>query len=293
MRTPKQVLQQLLGNPGPDPAPRLMPSEFMVETRHPDPEPPQRQGRPTDTLPSLELLPRLPAKKTVWAMPFCAKDISAAILLLDWIRNMCADALPLKATAVTVSPHFMPDSLFRQVADRMEGLFEDYLPLTLPFDLPDERWPVGPNWSFLKLANCCYLNQWDFFVNEPDCIPLRPDWWHLLKKEWEACGCEFMGYIEPETPSTPRHMAGCGFYHWTAFDHFRADLMGTAWDVAMAPTIVPRAHRTPLIHQEFGPLDQPPRFQFQSDLKRIPLSAAVFHRSKDGGLIKLLRERGL
>jgi hypothetical protein len=160
-----------------------------------------------------------------------------------------------------------------------------------PFDLPKEGWPTGANWNFLTAAEHCRRNRWDFWLNEPDCIPLKPGWFEAIRAEYAACGRPYMGFIEPATNDYPRHLTGNAAYHHSVFHHFRADQMGTAWDIAMADVLTPQAHATALFHQEFGRLDHPPTIHTVDDLRRIPKEAVVFHRNKDGSLIRVLREQ--
>jgi hypothetical protein len=192
-------------------------------------------------------------------------------------------------TALLVVPASMPEEM--RVAAELACPFDHYQTLRTPFDLPKEGWPTGCNWSFLTAAEHCRRERLDFWLNEPDCIPLKAGWFEALRAEYAACGRPYLGFIEPATEHYPRHLTGNAAYHHSVFHHFRADQMGKAWDIALADVLTPLAHASPLVHQEFGSLDRPPTFHTVDDLRRIPPEAVVFHRNKDGSLIRVLRER--
>lgn len=226
-----------------------------------------------------------PGREFVCVLPFCAADEHRFRLLLDWIAELGM----VKGKALVVAPG--STIISSELTQQVEAAFEVCDFLFTPFDLPKEAWPTGANWMFLKAAEYCRRKQWDFWFNEPDCIPLRPGWFEAIRDEYRACGKPYMGFIEPGTGDYPRHLTGNAAYHHSVFHHFRADKLGVAWDIAMADVLTPLAHPTRLFHQEFGPLDHPPVFHTVDDLRRIPKEAVVFHRNKDGSLIRVLREQ--
>ena len=228
-----------------------------------------------------------PGREFVCVLPFCAADEHRFRLLLDWIAELGM----VKGKALVVAPG--STIISSELTQQVEAAFEVCDFLFTPFDLPKEAWPTGANWMFLKAAEYCRRKQWDFWFNEPDCSPLRPGWFEAIRDEYRACGKPYMGFIEPGTGDYPRHLTGNAAYHHSVFHHFRADKLGVAWDIAMADVLTPLAHPTRLFHQEFGPLDHPPVFHTVDDLRRIPKEAVVFHRNKDGSLIRVLREQRL
>lgn len=225
-----------------------------------------------------------PGREFVCVLPFCAADEHRLRALLEWIAELGR----VSAKAILVAPATARnDSMLLRALDA----FADVEQIQTPFDLPREGWPAGANWSFLAAAEYCRRHNYDFWLNEPDCIPLKPGWFEAIRAEYAACGRPYMGFIEPATNDYPRHLTGNAAYHHSVFHHFRADQMGTAWDIAMADVLTPQAHATALFHQEFGRLDHPPTFHTVDDLRRIPKEAVVFHRNKDGSLIRVLREQ--
>jgi hypothetical protein len=225
-----------------------------------------------------------PGREFVCVLPFCAADEHRFRVLLEWIAELGR----VSAKAILVSPaSARNDSMLLRALDA----FADVEQIQTAFDLPKEGWPVGANWSFLAAAEYCRRHNYDFWLNEPDAIPMRAGWFEAIRDEYRACGKPYMGFIEPGTGDYPRHLTGNAAYHHSVFHHFRADKLGVAWDIAMADVLTPLAHPTRLFHQEFGPLDHPPVFHTVDDLRRIPKEAVVFHRNKDGSLIRVLREQ--
>jgi hypothetical protein len=226
-----------------------------------------------------------PGKDFVCVLPFCAADEHRFRDLLKWIAELGR----VNATALVVVPRSLP--FLTVYSDLLSDAFEQFRWLVTPFDLPKEGWPTGTCWSFLVAAEYCRRTRLDFWLNEPDCIPLKSGWFDALRDEYRTCGLPYMGFVEPATADYPEHLTGNAAYHHSVFHHFRADKLGTAWDIAMADVLTPQAHRTRLFYQEFGPLDRPPTFHTVDDLRRIPKDAVVFHRNKDGSLIRVLREQ--
>ena len=226
-----------------------------------------------------------PGRDLVVVLAFCAADEHRMRELLRWI----AELGQVQATALAVVPKSYTG--WARMIPELVTAFDRHFTVKTPFDLPKEGWPLGPNWSFLTAAEHCRRTQSDFLWLEPDCIPLRSGWFEAIRDAYRAAGKPYLGFIEPGTNDYPRHLTGNAVYHHGVFHHFRTDQLGRAWDIAMADTLLPLAAATPLIHQEFGPLDRPPVFHTVDDLRRIPQEAALFHRNKDGSLIRVLRER--
>lgn len=165
-----------------------------------------------------------------------------------------------------------------------------------------------PNQMFLSAAKwiseCCKLN---FLWLEPDCVPLRPDWLDIIAEEYDACPKKFMGPIirqegQPGVPAV--HLTGCSVYPNDAWDVYdgMAELKTqiAAWDMVAADRVIPRSMNTNLIHHFWGEKDLPPIFV---DVKTaespknfvtidfVRKDAVLFHRSKGGELIAMLRKR--
>lgn len=234
--------------------------------------------------------PFAPGVGSVVAIPYCRKDVGAVLDLLRWTSEL-EDSERLPAVLLC-APAGIEDEAVEAVRQVAGKAYHNVNLLRTSFDLPREGWPTGTVWSFMHIAEYCRKHRLDFWLNEPDCIPLRAGWFQDLEREYQECELPFLGFIEPAHPGGhyPRHMTGNGFYHWETFKFIRADRMDLAWDVAMAEYLTPRCHQSRLFHQEFGPLDHPPTFPTRESVARIPRGAAVFHRNKDGSLIAQLRD---
>lgn len=152
-------------------------------------------------------------------------------------------------------------------------------------------WPDGPNYMFSlaatylqTLKDCPY-----WLWMEPDATPLRPTWLDEIEAEHRRGKQPFTGGrvsgIYNGAP-VPVHMTGIGVYpnplYEFAGEAYRAT--GHAWDVAARDQIVPKANFTTLFchgwrHPAFTTLDN------------LPREAVIFHGSKDGSLLRLLREK--
>lgn len=151
-----------------------------------------------------------------------------------------------------------------------------------------DGWPQGANY-FFRLANAWMeKTRWPYYLwMEPDAIPLTPMWLDLLEVEYRKGQRPFMG-DRVQVENIPLHMSGVGFYpnplHAHAGEAYRA--AEVAWDMAGKDQIVPRAYFTKLIEHAW----RHPQFHEASELKtQIRPETILFHSSKDGSLIDLLR----
>lgn len=119
---------------------------------------------------------------------------------------------------------------------------------------------------------------------EPDAVPLKPQWLDLLQKEYLAAGKPYMGALQK------MFLAGVAIYPWDAILDFTQHISSTvaAWDQLGGSVIVSKSRITDLIQHDWGSApDNAPTF---TDLSRINPKAVLFHRCKDGSLIRILRE---
>jgi hypothetical protein len=229
-----------------------------------------------------------PGNKLVVAIPYCAGDLGQVCNLLRWMSEIGGAK---GYTVLLCAPAGLEDAEADHVHALAEDVFSSVQTIRTSFDLPKEGWPIGTCWSFLHIARHCNAAQWDFLIVEPDCVPLRSGWMREIEEEYRDCGLPYMGKIEPAAQGYPAHVAGNAVYHWGVFDQFPVGHLDQAWDIGLASHMVPLAHHTDLIAQEWGKPGQPPVFTSVQDLERIPKQAVLFHRSKDGKVIELLRKR--
>jgi hypothetical protein len=165
-------------------------------------------------------------------------------------------------------------------------------------------WPKASNQMFKHAA--IHAAKWEhcpFFWCEPDCIPLRSSWLDEIANEYARCNKPFMGkLVSTDQHGMPAlHMNGNAVYPHDVGLRLSTVLNGDqAWDIASADITVKDAFNTPLIHHFWGRFDLPPHFEDYRTrhsaentltLQNIPKKAVLFHRCKDGSLIRVLRQR--
>lgn len=162
-------------------------------------------------------------------------------------------------------------------------------------------WIEGSNSLWLKAAQVCSLYREPWLFIEPDTVPLSADWLLRIEREYINCLKPYMGtFISTSTPGIPNpYMEGIAVYPPSAFLEL-APLVGIklSWTNTTAIAVVPKAHNTLLIHHIWGENGNPPTFAEKNIpgtnvfcLQQIRNGAVIFHRSKDGSLIRLLRSK--
>lgn len=218
-------------------------------------------------------------------------DLTQALRLMAWIgflsskngNNMLNESL-----LVVVSRRASKHSRFKQLAWLSARIFGEARCL-VPDDEHEVGWPGSANWMFktgLEHVERHFPD--DIFFLEPDGIPVCPDWFEVIKEEWEdarAIGKAFLGAYVPHTPS---HMTGIAVYgkDWRRI----APLLSTcpdhdAFDTWSSPEVVPNAHFTKLIQHVFRRHDpgwSPPH------LGILAPTTVLFHQDKQGKLIYML-----
>jgi len=153
-----------------------------------------------------------------------------------------------------------------------------------------DGWPEGANYMFRTMtANLSYNSKYKYFLwMEPDAIPLKPDWLDTLEKEYLKAKKPFMG-DRVEVENIPLHMSGVGIYQNPVYnlagEAYRAS--DVAWDMAAKDQIVPNAHFTNLIEHAWRHKTFTDRHELTTQMRP---EAVLFHSSKDGSLIRLLRD---
>lgn len=164
-------------------------------------------------------------------------------------------------------------------------------------------WPQGSNALFKHAAIEMKKIGEPFLWLEPDAIPLKPGWLDELEYGYKFCGESFFGrkYLNNMPGRNGHILSGISVYPADTINLVISKLNDReAWDVAIAPIVVPQAQDTKLIHWCWGTPELQPTFvevkQPNSPVNILTLSslepeAVLFHRNKDGTLIKLLRKR--
>ncbi|MFQ5589557.1 MAG: glycosyltransferase [Phycisphaerae bacterium] len=151
-----------------------------------------------------------------------------------------------------------------------------------------EGWPFAQNYVFETAVRWTFENGKEPFLwLETDAIPLKASWLDKIAGEYLASKMPFMGVIA-EKPWP--HMTGTGVWpgesQVAARDIFSAG--SNAFDNMVRPEhIKGKFHQTPLIQHVWDLIP----FQDQSSVQqRVSPHAVIYHRNKDGALIRRLRE---
>lgn len=234
-------------------------------------------------------------------IPYHSGDIELTRQLLRWIVDL-GNCKPYSLLLAADSG--VPRETMQDIADIARPVFESVK--TMIVQVGQSAWP--PNVMFLSVARQIETSyRTAFFWMEPDCIPLCKGWLETLASEYANCPKQFMGPLVDQNTDNmlpSRHLTGCSIYPNHAYSlvkDLKDVLLGkSAWDIGAAGVEVSRANNTDLIHHHWGGKDTPPVFvdavapgspKNHVGLGFIKTNAVLFHRSKDGGLIKLLRAK--
>lgn len=228
------------------------------------------------------------------SIPFCGKDVRQAQNLVRWIGQLGGVS---QHDCVLVADAATPWREARQVHKLAEPSFKTVQSITNPQSV--EGWIPGSvslAWTALSFSKGRA-----FFFCEPDAVPVKPTWLDDLEAAYVLCGKPFMGsLVHHQKPNWPNpYLEGCAVYPANARDIMEPVWNpNVTWTRACASVVVPQAADTPLIQHVWGEKDNPPTF---SDfnvpgtnvycLKQIRPDAVLWHRCKDGSLIRLLRAR--
>lgn len=223
------------------------------------------------------------------AFAFCQKDHLRLIEILDWIFEMAGQIT--RHQCLLIGSHGMPQESFNAVNAAAKRAFS-----TIHFiqtaEPNEDGWPSSCN----SLFRCCcqfveeHLQQ-PFFWNEPDCIPLTPRFLDQLEEDYLNCQKPFMG-VRFDKPWP--HLTGTAVYprNVRIISPMMYSAVTKPWDV-VDKRVLAIAHPTQLIQHVWGDIEHniAPTFPDAESLRVINPNAVVFHRCKDGSLIKQLRAR--
>ena len=243
-------------------------------------------------------------KPLLVVLPYHAGDFELAKKLITWIAELgscephslllCADSK-------------VPQAQMRELMDiaRPSFIRVNTMIVTVPTATNDQRvW--APNVMFLNAARQVNeTTKFDFLWLEPDCVPMHEGWLNRLADEWAECPDRFMGTIveqnsQPDMPA--KYLNGVAIYSNNAIEVFEkiqsVKDSSQAFDIGAAAALVPRSVNTPMIMHYWGTKELPPVFvearmpdspKNHVTLDFVRPDVALFHRSKDGKLIDLLR----
>lgn len=212
--------------------------------------------------------------------PFCEKDAPQALKCAEWMRELG----PQKAHQCLVATDA---GSYPQIIEALETVFSK-VDVLVPRNVPTDPWPVPTNHVFTAVVQEVEWNRGGtpFLWWEPDAIARNSEFLNRIDSEFKGCGKPFMGDLV-RVQGVPEHMSGIAVYsRMTQFAFHFAHLDKLAFDVALAPQILPWMHRTTQIQHEW----KPEPFKTESDLNRLRPEAVVYHQDKTGSLIDLMRE---
>jgi hypothetical protein len=221
-------------------------------------------------------------------LPYCEKDATRMLELIGWMGELGKlerhQAVLIAAKPV---PHEQTGVIYREA----KAIFGDVQ--VVGQALADERgWPMSCNRLFAIATNYMAKRRQPWLWCEADCIPLKHGWIDLIESEYLASGKPFLGAVVGKPYP---HLNGNAVYPgdlrtrcpWIVY----ADRV--PWDLIRQHLVLPYARNSPLFQHEWGDVktNTPPTFQDESSLAAIRPDACLFHRCKDGSLIRQLRSR--
>jgi hypothetical protein len=123
-----------------------------------------------------------------------------------------------------------------------------------------------------------------------------------LDIQYRGSGARYLGQLVPcQKPSLPaHHFTGVGIYPANAIEAVEASIIAKpylAFDLSTAEVLAPIATHCDLFQHLWGEIDNPPTFAAHGipgtstlGLSYLRKDAVLFHRTKDGKLIQLLRQ---
>jgi hypothetical protein len=232
-----------------------------------------------------------------------AGDIEEAIRLFKWIAKLSGSLK--QHDCLLVADPATPFDRLTALRDIAESTFGEVALGVMPESV--KGWPDGPCAAFRCAAE--YVQKhWPvpFLWLEADCVPLKATWLDEIQAASESNRGMFLGHVYDAegaqvTELGPRFMSGVAVYPPTAFSILKLPLNSPrAWDVENAELMLLNGAHTPLIRHFWGQPKLPPTFVRSRNehtpinaftLDAIPAEAVLFHRNKDGSLIRLLERK--
>lgn len=242
-------------------------------------------------------------------LPFCAKDGALAIANLEWITEL-DPSLPYHC--LLSHDDSTPPAMIERMSALANRTFKKVSVMWYPSPLK-VYWPAAPNWAFQNAARYVahFFPQDSWLFLEADATPIRKGWLQALEEAHVKGGKAISGHVVDGLG----HPNGVAIYPSmvSAYSQQAMTVEETAWDVVIGAT-VDKEH----IHNiGIGAYDgQPSRHLIQhcwnmdektgeptnghgysptfksvdEVVRKIDLNAAIYHRCKDGSLIRFLRE---
>ena len=233
------------------------------------------------------------------AMAYHAGDLQLAKNLLQWIADQNKTPLPFALQL------YGDGALTRDQRIEMREIgkeaFKTVRSYPVHVDASMQKWPTGPNLMFQQALRVSSETLRDSFLwMEPDCVTLHYGWLDGLDEAYYSQPDRYFGVFSRRgagPASLPdKWMSGVGIYPANAFAELAAYCGSEKpFDVASADSLVPRMAETSLIAHFWGAKDLPPTFVHGQpsgpnamNMAMIPPGSAIFHRCKDGSLMRVM-----
>lgn len=231
-------------------------------------------------------------------LPFYQADVSRLSNLLTWIGQL-GGAKNHSALLVADAATQWSDCV--SIRNHAEDVFGSVI-LSCT-EKAVRGWPQGSNALFRHAAIEMKKLDRPWLWLEPDAIPLKTGWLDKIEWAYAMAKTPFMGrkYQNNMNGGPEKVLSGIAVYPPDTINRIDSQLNELdAWDVAIAPTAVQQASDTDLIQWFWGTPKLSPTF---ADVKgpdspvntftlaSLEPEAVLFHRNKDGTLIRLLRNR--
>lgn len=251
-------------------------------------------------------------KKLLFVLSCYHKDVGEGLELTRWMRELGTECADRALLVTTKQASNMPE--VGQILQNLEMIFRggvDHCPLVIE----DERGPwFSNNFMFRSVAKHVehlYKDIDGWYNFEPDCLPLRKDWWEQIKTAFRACEKPFMGDVRPVSgeQNAPLHLNGSAIYpqNVAKYSVMALRAQDQPWDYYAREEIVPQSQHTLLIQTLFNTINYRevdgkvwtryvrPGGQkgIQDEGAEVAVSdeAVIVHGCKDGSLRAILRAR--
>lgn len=236
---------------------------------------------------------------------YCPREVPAVLRLFNWCRTLDSFASYSLMLAVDSA---VPMDIRKQVLSKAHLYFRDVTEFVYPaWEEPGPTWPAACNNAFTNVM--WYVGETikkPFLWLESDCVPTKRNWCEIIDQEYFDCKQPFMGsvIVGAESPDS-RHMNGVAIYPPKPYIHapmFWNPPSNRAWDVHCGSEIAALCHPatsiqhvwkvdnygSPCLHGDFP---EPTFPDWDTVVDLVKTDTALFHRNKDGTLIKQLVTR--
>lgn len=213
------------------------------------------------------------------SLPVCAKDEHLAIQNLEWcIKLDNTSELPC---VISHDKGFVPTlvgGLARCYFKELSYFYYDQWK-------GEQEWPFPQNWAWQSTARHLAKQTQSWLWWEADAVPLRKGWLQALLQAKEESTKPFMGCVMSEWDG---HLNGVAIYPPDVHNYTTNGLIcrSKPFDVVMGQDIARHVEHTTLIQHVITPNGS--TFPDRKSLDIVNPEAVLFHRCKDGSLIKRL-----